>query len=604
MSSLFERAEAALAQGRLDQAEALCLDLLAAEPYRPEAHRLLGQVQIQRRQLPEAIASYEHARELAPAIADFSFLMDLGALLHAVGRKRQAAREYQAAAEADPKSLMALYNVGAIALELSDEAVAKAFFLKVLELDSQNMKARHNLGQAHFNLGEIDEALACYMESAKLGAGFQAESMLALGSPMSPSITDSIIRQIRWTWARRFMPRVPRDKTFPQRRAVGLLDLDGQPLVDVRRRKLKIGYVSSYFHDRNWMKPVWGLINRHDRRQFAVALFSHAPEAPVTSGYQPADDDELYHIQDLSNEELAKRIEAAEVDILVDLNAYSEVPRLAVYQHKPAPVVVAWFNMFATSGLPGIDYLVGDDVVIRPAEEPHYVEKIKRLPGTYLAFEVFGEVPEVSEQPCLATDQPWTFGSLCSLYKITPVVIDLWSRILQQVPDSQLLIRNVGLGSEANAEYFRQRFTDCGVDPERLLLEGPTNHYDYLATYGRIDLALDTFPYTGGTTTSEALWQGVPLVTRTGDRWLPRISESLLRAAGLEEFVATTDDDYVEIAVRMSQQPDHLARLRTSMRQRLTSSAACDCEGLARAMEELYRTMWHEWLDKMEARTA
>jgi predicted O-linked N-acetylglucosamine transferase (SPINDLY family) len=597
MSNLYEQAEAALDAARIETAQSLCIQLLAAEPHRADAHRLLGRVQIKLRQLKSATESYQHARLLDPKIADAPFLIELASLLHYEGHKQEAAVEFRSATKVDPANYHAWYNLGAVLLELKDDAAAIPCFEKALSIQNDNPKATHNLGQAFFGVGAIDEALGCYMQAAKLGAGLQSETLLALACPMAPGMTDEVIRQIRWTWARKFLPKQPRDKSFADRRTSGLIGIDGKPMVSAAERPLRIGYVSSYFHNRNWMKPVWGLINRHDRSQFQISLFSHAEEKEIESGYEREAEDHVHHVGDLTNEELAALIEKDKVDILVDLNGYSEVPRLEVYQHRPAPINATWFNMFATSGLPAMDYLIGDSVVVKPEEDHHYIEHIKRLPGTYLAFEVFGDVPDVAPMPC-ASGEPFTFGSLCSLYKITPLVYEMWTAILKGVPDARLLLRNVGLKSESNVDFVLNQFAQRGIERERITLEGPCDHFEYLATYGRMDLSLDTYPYTGGTTTSEAIWQGVPMLTLTGSRWLPRISESILRAAGLDSFVTSSPQEYVDKAIALSGERDRLATIRAGMRDRLKASAACDCDGLAEAMEGLYRQMWKEWLEK------
>ena len=335
------------------------------------------------------------------------------------------------------------------------------------------------------------------------------------------------------------------------------------------------------------MKPVWGLINHHDRSQFEVHLFSDAPVSRIQYGYRAHLQDKFYDTTGLSNEALALEIEHAGVDLLVDLNGYSTMGRLPLFTMRPAPVVAGWFNMYATTGIAGYDYLIGDDLVIPPQEEKFYCEKILRVPGSYLTFEVTYPVPPVSDPPCL-TNPAITFGCLASQYKITNEVIAAWSNVLHQVPNSTLLLKNAALGSPDVREFVHGLFELHHISPERVHLEGPSDHYEFLETYGRIDIALDTFPYNGGTTTTEAIWQGVPVVAFSGDRWVARTSASILRTAALGELVGQTLEDYISLAVSLANSPDRLCDLRRNMRSRLRASPVCDTETFARNMESLY----------------
>ena len=255
--------------------------------------------------------------------------------------------------------------------------------------------------------------------------------------------------------------------------------------------------------------------------------------------------------------------------------------------------MVGWFNMYATTGISSYDYLVGDAVVIPPAEEEFYSEKILRVPGSYLTFEIGYPVPDVAHSPYLERGSI-TFGCLASQYKITRAVVAVWSRILHQAPHSRLILKNARLGSPGIRQYVRGLFDEHGVAHDRVRLDGPSDHYQFLKTYDEIDVALDTFPYNGGTTTTEAIWQGVPVIAFEGDRWAARTSATILRAANFGRFVAQGIDDYVVQAVELATSAGAaagLADLRRNMRSLLRDSPACDAESLARSMEALYTRM-------------
>lgn len=339
------------------------------------------------------------------------------------------------------------------------------------------------------------------------------------------------------------------------------------------------------------MKPVWGLINHHDRSRFEVHLFSDAPASRIRFGYQVHPRDRFHNTAELSNQALLELIQTAGIDLLVDLNGYSIMERLPLFPLRPAPIIVGWFNLYATTGISAYDYLVGDDVVIPPAEEKFYCEKIVRVPGSYLTFEVTYPVPPVADPPFLAKGAI-TFGCLASQYKISSEVIAAWSRILREIPGSSLILKNGTLSSPGTRQFVHCLFEGHDIPAERVRLDGPADHYQFLETYGEIDIALDTFPYNGGTTTTEALWQGVPLVTFWGDRWVSRTSASILHAATLGELVGQGLEDYISLAVRLANSPDTLTELRRNMRSRLRDSPVCDTQSFTRNMERLYSQMW------------
>jgi predicted O-linked N-acetylglucosamine transferase (SPINDLY family) len=339
------------------------------------------------------------------------------------------------------------------------------------------------------------------------------------------------------------------------------------------------------------MKPVWGLINRHDRIAFRIDLLSDKKSDSSMSGYKPFPTDTITDVSSLNDAQLAEFIASREIDILVDLSAYSHQRRLSFFLQKIAPITIAWFNMFATSGFPGFDLIVGDKHVVLSEEEPFYTEQVVRLPCSYLTFQVNYEVPDVAPLPCLASGR-FTFGSLVSQYKITPPVIDAWAEILRRCPESRLLLANSELKSPSNRSYLIDKLVSRGIEPERLLLLPPAPHHTYLKYYDQIDLALDAFPYNGGTTTMEALWQGVPVLTKNGDRWAARTSQSLLLESHLSGFVASDQSAYIEQAVQWATHKSswlELSTLRNNMREQLLASRVCDCDLLTREMESLFR---------------
>jgi protein O-GlcNAc transferase len=495
---------------------------------------------------------------------------------HEQGQLPAAVAAYRQAIAIDDSLTEAWWGLGCALGVQGEHAGAAQAFGRLVALSPDHGLALHNLGKELFDLGRIDSALEAFRKAAALlRPNIMPLSMIATAIPGSPRADNQAVLEARRAWAAACVPQ-----------AVGNAKRPLAPGAD----RLRVGYVSAFFTNRNWMKPVWGLVNRHDRACFEIHLFSDAPESRIEHGYHKDPRDHFHDTSALSNADAAGLIADQRIDVLVDLNGYSRAGRLPLFALRPAPVQIAWFNAFATYGMDCFDFIIGDEHVIPAAEERFYSESVVRVPGCYLTFEVTYPVPDVAPPPSL-TRGPLTFGCLAPQYKITEQVIEAWTRILHGSPGSRLVLKNVVLRSPENRIFLQEAFGRLGVLPERLELEGPAEHYAFLEKYAAIDIALDTFPYNGGTTTMEALWQGVPVLTFAGDRWAARISASLLRSTGLSEFVTTDLEDYIRRAAELAQHPDtprRLAELRRGMRERLSRAPVCDTTAFAAAMERIY----------------
>lgn len=498
--------------------------------------------------------------------------------LFVAGDVQAAAGVYRRLIAADHRHHAAWRGLGAAQLRArafgeANDALANAVRLRADDGESWTL-----LAEALFKLGDVEPAIeACRRVAADPGLRAAAEENIAIMSPGSASAGNAGVLAAR--------------RAFGRRLAAGVRPID-RPSRPPSAGKLRIGYVSAFFDSANWMKPVYGVINHHDRDRFEVHLVSLGGDPSASAGYRDHDLDVIWQVGALDDQRIAGLLAAAGIDVLVDLNAYSAPKWLRLFLRRPAPVQIGWFNSFATYGLDCFDGIVGDDVVIPAAEESYFTERVLRVPGTYLAFEVLYPVPEIAPPPCGRNGGRLTFGALTSSYKLNDTTLGVWARLLQSAPDARMLIRASTLAEPSNREHLFARFAALGVARERLDIEGGATHFDFLQSYDRIDIALDMFPYSGGTTTSEALWQGVPVLTYAGDRWVARTSESLLRAAGLDAWVAADSGDFVATASALARDPGTpaaLATLRTGMRARLAASAACDTAGLCRALEQIYR---------------
>jgi predicted O-linked N-acetylglucosamine transferase (SPINDLY family) len=567
--------------GRLDEAAALYRRVLQADPEYVDALIGLADVLEALGRGGEAVALLGEAVDRSPGSA--ALRGRLADAHHVQGDLPAAIEAYRQAVALDPTLAGAWWGLGCALARLDDHAAAAESLRRLVALKPDHGMALHNLGKSLFELGQVDPALEAFRRS--LDHLPEEMRCLALGNiavaiPGASSARNRDILEARRAWATYCLP-----PAAPPRR-IG----DRGP---VASRPIRQGYVSAFFSRRNWMKPVWGLINHHDRDRFEVHLFSDGPASAIGGEYRRDPRDRFHEVKALSNPDLARLIEEHEIDLLIDLNGYSRPSRLPLFALRPAPVQVSWFNMFATSGLDSFDYLIGDEHVIPREEEPFYTERVVRVPGSYLTFEVTYPVPDVGPPPCLKTGT-LTFGSLAPQYKITTEVVEAWSAILRGASRSRLILKSVLLGQPSARNFVLDLFARSGIAPERVELDGPAEHFTFLKRYDDIDIALDTFPYNGGTTTMEALWQGVPVLTFTGDRWAARISASLVLEAGLPDFVAANLDGFVKQGVALASDPaiaDRLTELRGTMRARLETSPVCHTALFARNMEASFAEM-------------
>jgi predicted O-linked N-acetylglucosamine transferase (SPINDLY family) len=497
--------------------------------------------------------------------------------LHLERRLPEAIAAYQRALALDADSFESWYGLGAAHQARGAHAAACGAFERALALKPDAHGVRCMLGEALFKLGELDAAVAQYRMAASEGEpGVRNAALANLATiiPGSPAAGHHEVLAIRMLWAQcRFNGISP----LPARSAPA-----GRPI--------RVAYVSAYFGDRNWMKPVFSLLQNHDRQRFEIHLVSDGDAPSIAAGYSPHPGDRIWQVRGVPNGELAARLAAADIDVLVDLNGYSHRDRLGLIPYRSARKQFGWFNMFATTGVPGFDALIGDDSVIPPEEENFYSEPILRVSGSYLAFRVPYPTPPVAPPPCLANGH-LTFGCLGSGYKLTPPTLEAWASILRAVPNTRLFVKNPTLDDDSNRAALLGRLGALGIHTHRITLAGRSEHFEFLRAYDSVDIGLDTFPYNGGTTTSEALWQGVPILTCNGDRWAGRTSRSLLVAAGHDEWVAPSMADFVAAGIRLAAAPGTpgmLSRLRAGLRSELAASAACGSAGLCRSLEAIY----------------
>jgi predicted O-linked N-acetylglucosamine transferase (SPINDLY family) len=362
------------------------------------------------------------------------------------------------------------------------------------------------------------------------------------------------------------------------------------------QRRLRLGYVSPDFRTHSVAFFLEPLLAHHDPATVEVYAYAHVPRPDAVTERLKTRVQGWRDIHGLSDDQVADLIRQDRIDILVDLAGHTANNRLLVFARKPAPIQVTYLGYPNTTGLTAIDYRLTDALADPPGEtERYHTETLIRLPHGFLCYQPPSHAPAVAPPPA-AVNGYVTFGSFNNLAKVTPKVVEVWARILKAVEGARVVMKNKSFSDAATRERCHEQFIRHGIERERIALRDRlTALEDHLGLYHQIDLALDTFPYHGTTTTCEALWMGVPVITLAGHTHAARVGVSLLTRVGLPELIAQNEDDYVERAVALAQDLPRLTELRATLRQRMTQSPLCDAPAFTRNLEAAYREMWRGW---------
>ena len=359
-------------------------------------------------------------------------------------------------------------------------------------------------------------------------------------------------------------------------------------------KALNIGYVSADFRRHPvgfFLAPV---LARHDRRRFSVSCYSGRGLADDLTERLKAGADAWRSVGGLSDEALATAIRDDGIDVLVDLSGHTAGNRLTAFALRPAPVQVSWLGYFNTTGMKAIDYVLMDAETVPEGAERWFTEEVIHLPAGRFCYGPPEDAPPVAPPPVEERGRV-TFASFNNLTKVGAEVVGLWARILDALPSSRLVLKWRSLGDAAVRDRYQAWFAAEGIEPNRIELQGASPHAEMLAAYGGVDVALDPFPFSGGVTSCEALWMGVPVVTWPGARPVSRQTAGFLRALGLAELIAADREDYVAIAAGLARDRDGLTALRAGLRARMAASPLCDGVRFTRHLEAAYRDMWRRW---------
>jgi predicted O-linked N-acetylglucosamine transferase (SPINDLY family) len=569
--------------GRLDEAEAAYRAAVAARPEYAEAWNALGTVLLKRGRLIDSADAFRAAATQSPSWAEAH--TNLGVALLGLERYELAGQAFRAALKADRRYAGAHGNLGALCLRAGAPVAAEAASRTAIELAPQEHRWITNLAVALQMQARAEEAEQCFRAALALRPDYASghgNLLFALNYRDDLSAEEIFAEYQRWD-AMHARPLAPTNPVFALDRTQG--------------RRLRVGYISPDFRQHAVAFFSEPLLAAHDRAQVELFLYAEVPVEDAATQRFRAMADHWRPTVGLSDEAMAALIREDRIDVLVDMAGHSASNRLLVLARKPAPVQVAYLlGHGTTSGLAAVDAFPADDALAPPDADAVFSERLIRLPRIPFAYRPPEDMPPVAPLP--AADNGYiTFGHFGRPERLNAGVVAAWSCILHAVPGSRLVLNNRSFQEPAFRKLFLGRFAAHDIPRERLDLTYTSPQRCTWVAYGAIDIALDPFPHNAGTTTVEALWQGVPVVTLAGRPTVGRFGASILHAVGLDDWVTHDVEAYVARAVAAAGDRDALKKLRAALRPRMQRSPLLDADGLARCLERSYRELWDRWCD-------
>lgn len=586
-------------QGSLQAARSILADMAEQQPACPEIRAALGKVCSYQQDYPTAVTHLEQALQADPY--DLETLFNLGYVYGAVGRyeesidclrqlKRhtpqlpalyrwegvaldrlgrggEALQAFQEALRLKPDYDEALAGLGNLLFNNKQMEKAERYLQRAVTIAPEKSAYHNDLGRVYRQQGRMEEAVACYRKALELEpSNFNAASNILYGLCYLDTITPESRAEEHRTRARHFYP-VPEKPAFR---------LSRKPAGSLRH----IGYVSGDFGTHSVAYFLEPILRHHDRRQFKIFCYSNRGVPDETTNRIKGMDLVWRDIMGVPAKSAAAQIAQDGIDILVDLSGHTAGHRLDLFALKPAPVQVSWIGYPHSTGLAQIDYYLSDNRCDPPGmTDQLYTEQVWRLPRVFSCYAPPMAFPAVAPAP-FQKNGYITFGSFNSFAKVNHRIIQLWSALLHKVPGSRLVLKSASLGGSRLQQSVYDQFAAQGITRERIgLMPYAASTQEHLSLYHQVDIALDTYPYHGTTTTCEALWMGVPVVTLAGTTHLSRVGVSFLSAAGINELIAKNPDEYVSLASELAAERQRLIYLRENLRSMMALSPLMDAKG-------------------------
>jgi len=613
LRSKVKKAQELVRSNQFEQAKELLGKVGALGRNNPELCFLLGVISARSGLPTEAAGHFRKA--LALRSDDAQLLYRLGVALRESGDLSGSIEALKKALKQQPDHRDATNGLARALIMEGHLDEAEVILRNAALRHPQDAEIRSNLGSVLQNKGLVEQAADCFRAALAINPDLPAYDSYAAALAGQGNFREAVAaykegmrRHPRNTRAcsnmlltLNYVTDIEEDQIF--REHLGWKETLGSSISrlvkhDNRRdpeKPLRIGYVSPDFRSHSVASYIEPLLAAHDRKVVESFCYSTVPKADETSRRLESIADHWRDSHALSATQLADQIVSDSIDILVDLAGHTARNSLPTFALKPAPVQVTYLGYPNTTGLDTIDYRLTDTIADPQGAEAFYSETLVRLPGCFLCYQPPAEAPDVAPLPAGATGMI-TFGSFNNLSKINPDVVALWSEVLRSVPHSSIVVKNPALTEPGRRQHYQKLFADWGVAKERVDLIGHTPTREaHLGMYAGIDIALDTFPYNGTTTTCEALYMGVPVITLSGETHRNRVGKSLLGTLGRAAWIADSREQYIAAAVSLARDIGELARIRSQLRVQFAASPLCDSETFAHSVENAYRSMWRHW---------
>ena len=571
-----------------------------------------AQREVQAGRVDAAIAAVRLHLKIKPR--DFPVMNLLGELLQTAGQMEQAVQQLERVVSMAPQEPAYRYNLGNALLDARRGKEAVAVFERLIRDDPACLSAFVALAIAYVEVDATDKAIAAGRTAADMDPALPAAAGNLLFALLRAGEAAQAVQA-----GQRCLQHVPDEFKLRSMTlfAMNYLGLDAQVVADAHKefgrrlgaapqpaataadpeRQIRVGLLSGDLRDHSVSFFLEPILRHADPRVTWEAFSTCGPSQQDATTRRLRERCAAWHdCGSMPHAAIDQLIRRRSIDVLIDLGAHSGEPRLLALASKPAPVILTAIGYPGTTGMSQVDWRLVDSITDPPGSEALCTERLLRLDPCFLCY----TPPEGAPEPALPhADAPVTFGSFNAAAKVGPESIALWARVLQAVPGSRLLLKSQTLSDATGRRRIAERFAAAGIDESRLELVAYTRTRDeHLQLYNRVHVALDTLPYNGTTTTCEALWMGVPVVTTLGDRHAARVSASLLRACGHSELVAQDETTFVELASNLARDRARLAALRTNLREELAASPLLDAPAYAARFHAALRDCWREWCAK------
>ena len=573
--------------GSTDEAVALYEKVIELQPLLLAAHFNLANTLREMHKPLDAVVCYRQVLSLNP---DFvAAHSNLGLALDMANEFVEAIQSHEQAVRLAPEDAHIYINLAATLANSGQWGLSEQAYRRAVQLKPDSWKAYANLGGVLVALGRPQEGIACLNQAVTL-------------APDSPDANTTLLFHLAYametdgdyflTEARKWEARLFNDS---QRQRVKDTCFTRSPR---HSRRLRVGYVSGDFREHAVSYFIEMLIKNHDKKRVETYAYSNHFAADASTNRISKAVDCWKTVAALSDAQLLEMIREDRIDILIDLSGHTRYNRLVVFQQRAAPVQAHYLGYFATTGLSEMDYWIADARLVSEETEKHFSETVWKLPRAWVAYTGRNDAPAIQWEP-RADGSVW-LGSFNNLAKLTDQSIALWSKIVLALPHAKLFLKAKGLDEPLNLNRIQAAFSAQGVPEDKLVLRGSTGGWvEHMTVYNFLDVALDPVgAHSGVTTTCDALWMGVPLVTLVGDRVAQRQGASLLSALGRSEWVAASEAEYLETVVKLAMDVPGRRTLRAAQREKMRQSSLCDHKGLAQALENAYEAMFDLWRKK------